>query len=244
MLATYGRPARAARRRVRVHGVPGFPAEAIAVLTKGSRPTTRGATGGANKDDLRPGGQEARCEALLAEVDRRSSRCGCSAPTATSASPRTRPRTRRRRPPSGECEGGTVYYVQLSATGLFVGTGHYHMATDQLDAVPRAPSTTSAPGPSSSGSSPALEKAKATVAAHDELKTAPRGYAKDHPRIDLLRRKGLMASRSWPVAAWLSHGQGQGTGGGVVAALRGRSTHGSTPTSARASWRPTSATLR
>ena len=25
----------------------------------------------------------------------------------------------------------------------------------------------------------------------DELKTAPKGYPKDHPRIDLLRRKGL-----------------------------------------------------
>ena len=41
------------------------------------------------------------------------------------------------------------------------------------------------------------------VGAIDELKTAPRGYAKDHPRIELLRRKGLMASRTWPVAAWM-----------------------------------------
>ena len=37
----------------------------------------------------------------------------------------------------------------------------------------------------------------------DELKTAPRGYAKDHPRIELLRRKGLMASRQFPVEAWM-----------------------------------------
>ena len=28
------------------------------------------------------------------------------------------------------------------------------------------------------------------------LKSAPRGYARDHPRISLLRRKGLVASRS------------------------------------------------
>ena len=26
-----------------------------------------------------------------------------------------------------------MYYVQLSATGLFVGTGQYHMAADQLE---------------------------------------------------------------------------------------------------------------
>jgi hypothetical protein len=38
---------------------------------------------------------------------------------------------------------------------------------------------------------------------HEELKTAPKGYAKDHPRIDLLRHKGLVAWREWPPAAWL-----------------------------------------
>jgi hypothetical protein len=41
------------------------------------------------------------------------------------------------------------------------------------------------------------------MGAIDELKTAPRGYPKDHPRIALIRRKGLIAHRSWPVAKWL-----------------------------------------
>ena len=31
----------------------------------------------------------------------------------------------------------------------------------------------------------------------EQLKTAPRGYATDHPRIDLLRRKQLFAGRSY-----------------------------------------------
>jgi hypothetical protein len=35
------------------------------------------------------------------------------------------------------------------------------------------------------------------------LKTAPRGFAPDHPRIDLLRHKGVVMSKSWPVGAWL-----------------------------------------
>ena len=39
--------------------------------------------------------------------------------------------------------------------------------------------------------------------AHGELKTAPRGYPKDHPRIELLRLKGLITWRSWEPAAWL-----------------------------------------
>jgi hypothetical protein len=35
------------------------------------------------------------------------------------------------------------------------------------------------------------------------LKTAPRGYPKDHPRIELLRAKGIITWRQWPPAAWL-----------------------------------------
>jgi uncharacterized protein (DUF2461 family) len=38
---------------------------------------------------------------------------------------------------------------------------------------------------------------------HDVLKTAPRGYPKDHPRIELPKYKGLIAWKEWPVGAWL-----------------------------------------
>ena len=41
------------------------------------------------------------------------------------------------------------------------------------------------------------------VSAHDILKTAPRGYPRDHPRVDLLRQKGLITWKAWPVGAWL-----------------------------------------
>jgi uncharacterized protein (DUF2461 family) len=41
------------------------------------------------------------------------------------------------------------------------------------------------------------------LAGHDRLKTAPRGYPRDHPRVELLRYKGIIAWRQWPVAAWL-----------------------------------------
>ena len=49
----------------------------------------------------------------------------------------------------------------------------------------------------------ALRRAGVDVAAHDTLKTAPKGYPKDHPRIELLRHKGLIAWKEWPVAAWM-----------------------------------------
>ncbi len=42
------------------------------------------------------------------------------------------------------------------------------------------------------------------VAAHDSLKTAPKGFAKDHPRVELLRLKGLITWKEWPAGAWLS----------------------------------------
>ena len=41
----------------------------------------------------------------------------------------------------------------------------------------------------------------------DALKTAPRGVPKDHPRIDLLRRKGLMVSKDFGAPTWLHTGQ-------------------------------------
>jgi uncharacterized protein (DUF2461 family) len=41
------------------------------------------------------------------------------------------------------------------------------------------------------------------VVGHEVLKTAPKGYPKDHPRIELLRFKGLVAWREWPAGPWL-----------------------------------------
>src|SRR5436190_1149464 len=38
---------------------------------------------------------------------------------------------------------------------------------------------------------------------HDVLKTAPKGYPRDHLRIDLLRNKGLVTWKQWPVGPWL-----------------------------------------
>jgi hypothetical protein len=36
------------------------------------------------------------------------------------------------------------------------------------------------------------------------LSTAPRGYARDHARIELLRHKGLYAGRAHPWRKWVS----------------------------------------
>jgi uncharacterized protein (TIGR02453 family) len=108
-------------------------------------------------------------------------------------------------------------YVQLSSSGLAVGAGMYEMAPDQLErfraAVAADKSGTQLQRLVTEGRANGL-----SVAAHDELKTAPRGYPKDHPRIDLLRYKGLITWNEWPPGAWLGTKKAKDR---VVATLEG-----------------------
>ena len=101
----------------------------------------------------------------------------------------------------GATVGGSGY-VQLDAHGLAAGSGMWEMAPDQLEryreAVDRDRSGTAL--------AKLVEEARSMgigVMGHGELKTAPRGYAKDHPRVELLRYKGLATWQEWPAGAWL-----------------------------------------
>lgn len=102
----------------------------------------------------------------------------------------------------GESEGGAGFYVQFSAAGMIAGSGYYDMAADQLDRF-RAAVDSDAVGAEIVAISSALSKAGLELSAMNVLKTAPRGYGRDHPRIELLRRKGLVATRSWKPARWM-----------------------------------------
>jgi uncharacterized protein (TIGR02453 family) len=102
----------------------------------------------------------------------------------------------------GEGDGGSGYYVQLSSDGLMAAAGYYAMAKDQLERFREAVDDDAA-GIEVEGLVDDLRRQGYSIGAIDELKSAPRGYAKDHPRIELLRRKGLMTSRTWPPARWL-----------------------------------------
>lgn len=93
-------------------------------------------------------------------------------------------------------------YVQLSAEGLGVGAGMYHLAADQLDRFRQAVADDGR-GTAIAAIVADLRDRKLEVAAHEVLKTAPRGYPKDHARIDLLRHKGLIVWKAWEPAAWL-----------------------------------------
>jgi uncharacterized protein (TIGR02453 family) len=98
--------------------------------------------------------------------------------------------------------GVGVGYLSFSADGLGVGTGYYMMAPDQLDRYRRAVDDEEA-GAALVALIPAITAKGIEVRGHETLKTAPRGYPKDHPRIDLLRNKGLIAWKHWDPAAWM-----------------------------------------
>jgi uncharacterized protein (TIGR02453 family) len=93
-------------------------------------------------------------------------------------------------------------YIQLSAAGLAAGCGMWMMAPDQLERYRKAVSTETT-GQSLAVLLAALRAAGMQAGGHDELKTAPKGYPKDHPRIELLRYKGVTAWQQWPPGPWL-----------------------------------------
>jgi uncharacterized protein (TIGR02453 family) len=93
-------------------------------------------------------------------------------------------------------------YVQLSADGLGAGSGLYRPEPDQL-ARYRAAVADARSGPALVRLVDAARAAGLDVTAPETLKTAPRGFPADHPRIELLRQKGLIVWREWPVGAWL-----------------------------------------
>ena len=93
-------------------------------------------------------------------------------------------------------------YISFSPEGLGVGSGMYMPMPDQLDRLRKA----IVDDKTGKALEALLHKVRADgieVSAHEELKTAPKGYPKDHPRIELLRMKGLITWKQWPVGAWL-----------------------------------------
>jgi uncharacterized protein (TIGR02453 family) len=92
-------------------------------------------------------------------------------------------------------------YVHLSADGLAVALGYHLMAPDQLARYRQAVSE-DVTGEQLRQVIAEIEGHGLEVVGEQPLKTAPRGYSKDHPRADLLRNKGLITWQEWPVEPW------------------------------------------
>jgi uncharacterized protein (TIGR02453 family) len=101
-----------------------------------------------------------------------------------------------------EGEHGESFYVEISADGLGAAAGYWMMARDQL-ARYRAAVDDADAGPDLEAIVAALVKRKLRIEGAT-LKTSPRGYARDHPRVELLRHTSVAALRSYEPAAWLA----------------------------------------
>jgi uncharacterized protein (TIGR02453 family) len=89
---------------------------------------------------------------------------------------------------------GTVRYIQISAAGLMIASGCYAFEPDQIARFRAAIDHAHRGARLASVTS---ELAAASIAVESggaaEVKTTPRGFSKDHPRIALLRFRGLVA---------------------------------------------------
>jgi uncharacterized protein (TIGR02453 family) len=93
------------------------------------------------------------------------------------------------------------YYVQVSADGLMVACGYYETSADQVERFREAVADDRR-GSDLRRRLEALDRDGFDIAG-DQLKTRPRGYDADHPRIDLLRHKTLYGLRRWQPDDWL-----------------------------------------
>jgi uncharacterized protein (TIGR02453 family) len=98
--------------------------------------------------------------------------------------------------------GSGGFYLSLSTEGLHVAGGGYRLARDQLARYRDAVAGDRA-GKQLEKILADLRRRKATTGGHGELKTAPRGYTADHPRIDLLRLDGITGGWVHAPGPWL-----------------------------------------
>jgi uncharacterized protein (TIGR02453 family) len=97
---------------------------------------------------------------------------------------------------------GSSCYVQLSADGLSAGAGRWHLEPDEL--IRYRAGVAGPDGAELAAIVGQLAERGVEVHGHGTLKSAPRGYSAGHPRIDLLRHKGLTTWRHWNPGPWLS----------------------------------------
>ncbi|MFW6091512.1 MAG: DUF2461 domain-containing protein [Actinomycetota bacterium] len=105
--------------------------------------------------------------------------------------------------PYKEHQGATVGhgYVHISAAGLFAAAGYYQMAPDQLGRY-RAAVDEETTGVVLERLVAKLRAAGYTIGG-DRLKTRPRGYDAEHPRIELLRHRTVVAWVDFGAPEWL-----------------------------------------
>lgn len=100
-----------------------------------------------------------------------------------------------------EGQPGIGLYVQIDVDGLWVAGGLYSQASDQIARYRAAVDEDLTGGPLEALVT-GLRSAGYAVEG-DRLKTRPRGFSDDHPRIELLRHRSLYAGRRYEPGPWV-----------------------------------------
>lgn len=93
-------------------------------------------------------------------------------------------------------------YLQLTAQGLAAGAGAYMMDSARLARFRQAVAEDSTGELLAAIVADVLARGW-SVTSHQQLKSVPRGFDKEHPRAGLLRHKGLIAWHEFPLKPWL-----------------------------------------
>jgi uncharacterized protein (TIGR02453 family) len=99
-------------------------------------------------------------------------------------------------------EAGMGFYLQVSGEGLMTGGGFYPTGPDQLARL-RAAIDAPRTGQDLQRLVDDLTAAGFDLGG-DRVATRPRGVPADHPRLELLRHKNLIAKREHGASAWVS----------------------------------------
>ena len=97
--------------------------------------------------------------------------------------------------------GGTPYALVLSASGLAVQVGYQVFVAEQLRRYRAA--VDDAPGADLEAILAALRRDELVPDGVPALVGRPRGCPPDHPRLHLLRLRGMHVDRCWPAGGWL-----------------------------------------
>jgi uncharacterized protein (DUF2461 family) len=101
--------------------------------------------------------------------------------------------------------GGTPYTVVLATRGLSVQVGYRAFDAGQLRRYRGA--VDGGPGEELVGVLAVLHGEGLALDGVPALRGRPRGCPRDHPRLPLMRLRGLHVDRAWPAGDWLATGE-------------------------------------
>ena len=88
------------------------------------------------------------------------------------------------------------WYVEIGSPGVRIGAGFYHPSSEQLAAI-RAGIDDERRGTSLESMVAGIRRRRDWTVGGDQVRSAPRGWPADHPRIELLRHRSLIVGRSY-----------------------------------------------